>query len=139
MKAKRPPPGPFRDFLLTVLHYEPESGELRWRIDWHDEASGEQLHFCGNLAGKIERRGKYRFLVTRLEGKDWHCSRLIWLMQTGEWPKHIIDHKNGDALDNRWKNLRDVTPLQNSRNRPGSKIREDFLREVPLREYEVEP
>jgi hypothetical protein len=34
----------------------------------------------------------------------------------GEWPNHEIDHINGDSLDNRICNLRDVTSQGNNRN-----------------------
>src|SRR6185369_5842834 len=34
----------------------------------------------------------------------------------GEWPKHDIDHINGDIIDNRIANLRDVPRLLNMQN-----------------------
>ncbi|WP_419697164.1 HNH endonuclease [Mesorhizobium muleiense] len=41
---------------------------------------------------------------------------------TGKWPTHQVDHRNGMRADNRWKNLREATPLQNARNRrPGKR------------------
>ena len=36
---------------------------------------------------------------------------------TGFWPLMIIDHINRNRLDNRWINLRDVTPTMSSWNR----------------------
>jgi hypothetical protein len=32
-------------------------------------------------------------------------------------PEHGIDHEDGNGLNNRWENLRDVTRLENMRNR----------------------
>jgi hypothetical protein len=36
---------------------------------------------------------------------------------TGSWPSGSIDHENGDPSDDRWKNLREATPTQQSQNR----------------------
>lgn len=42
--------------------------------------------------------------------------RLVWLYMTGKWPENQIDHDNGDATDNRWVNLDDVTRSKNGMN-----------------------
>jgi hypothetical protein len=42
--------------------------------------------------------------------------RLAWLYVTGSWPTHVIDHINGNPADNRFANLRDVTPQVNTHN-----------------------
>ncbi|OQM75240.1 hypothetical protein BFN67_18945 [Pseudaminobacter manganicus] len=41
---------------------------------------------------------------------------LAWVIQTGQWPLHQVDHINHVPADNRWKNLREVTPDENMRN-----------------------
>jgi DUF971 family protein len=35
---------------------------------------------------------------------------------TGEWPKMLVDHKDGNRRNNRWDNLREATPTQNMVN-----------------------
>jgi hypothetical protein len=36
---------------------------------------------------------------------------------TGHWPQGQVDHSSGDSLDDRFSNLRDASPSENTRNR----------------------
>jgi len=94
-----------------VLAYDKRTGELTWRI-------GGRGHRKGKRAGAV--CGRYRqIMVDKINLRE---HRLIWLMQTGRWPSCLIDHINGDGLDNRWVNLREATHQQNGFNkRPGKR------------------
>lgn len=48
-------------------------------------------------------------------------------MQTGQWPDPEVDHKNRKHDDNRWRNLREATRLQNTANHSGKKIKKSGL------------
>jgi hypothetical protein len=37
---------------------------------------------------------------------------------TGRWPDPEVDHDNQIKTDNRWSNLKEVTPLINNKNKP---------------------
>lgn len=63
-----------------------------------------------------------------VDGLSCRANRLAFVLMTGAWPVGLVDHKNGDTLDNRWKNLRDTTYAVNSQNR-----RRDILRGTDVR------
>jgi hypothetical protein len=88
--------------------YNPETGELRWRI-------GSRRRKAGELAGGAVKSEKGRMSLG-FQNKDYKVHIIAWVCQTGEWPKHQIDHINENPSDNRWENLRAATKSQNMRN-----------------------
>lgn len=94
--------------VREMFHYDPETGHLTRRI-----TSGGQK--AGTIAGCSTSTAGY--IRVRVNDKKYLAHRLIWLHQTGALPggKHI-DHINGDGTDNRWQNLRLVTPVENGYN-----------------------
>lgn len=93
-----------------LLKYDPGTGLLHWRI-------GRPGLRAGDLAGTLTKGG---YIQIEVDYRLYKAHRVIWLIVTGKWPKHQVDHRNGKRANNRWKNLREATPLQNSRNRrPG--------------------
>ena len=42
--------------------------------------------------------------------------QIIWFLCKGQWPKLPLDHVNGDKLDNRLENLRELSNEQNLRS-----------------------
>ena len=81
----------------------------------YDEATGDLIpngtccgRITGTKAGSLDTslKGYQRWRVTA-DGRTYQASRLIWFIKTGVWP-NTIDHINGNSLDNRWQNLRNV-------------------------------
>jgi hypothetical protein len=68
---------------------------------------------AGAVAGTVNSNG-YR--TVSLRSRIHFAHRLIWLYMTGEWPNGWVDHIDGDKLNNKWANLRDVTPQVNKQN-----------------------
>lgn len=94
-----------------VLVYDPETGALNWRIARPGAPKGA-------LVGTRTSDG---YQQVEVDYRLYRAHRIAWLLMTGAWPRHHIDHINGMRADNRWKNLREATPLQNARNRRPNK------------------
>lgn len=116
--AKKPlPPA---EELRQLLRYEPETGHLYWRerpiemfpAEWLCRSWNSQ--HAGNRALTQTRHG---YNKGKILNTDYFAHRIIWKMVHGHDPVGEIDHINGDPFDNRLENLRDVSPMENSRNR----------------------
>lgn len=57
------------------------------------------------------------YVVVSLFYRKVFAHRIVWLLCTGEWPQHMLDHINRDRTDNRIENLRLVSRSQNNWNR----------------------
>lgn len=95
-----------QDLLKELLHYDPGTGVFTCR-----KTRGNRP--AGSIAGRVKSDG---YLGFQLIKKDYRAHRLAWLYMTGEWPKVLIDHKNGDPLDNRFENLREASYSENCQN-----------------------
>lgn len=67
----------------------------------------------GSALGSKSKRG---YMVHSFHGKPWSVHQFVWLWHYGKLPK-MLDHINGDKLDNRIENLREVTHTEQNRNR----------------------
>lgn len=75
---------------------------------------------AGEAAGSIDAWGYVIISANRHRVK---AHRLAWRVMTGQWPTGVIDHINGNRADNRFSNLREVTPAGNRQNQ--QKVRSD--------------
>lgn len=62
--------------------------------------------FANKKAGTIVKEHKVSYVIISIKGKRYYEHRLIWEMFIGPAPK-IIDHIDGDGLNNSLSNLRD--------------------------------
>lgn len=93
--------------LRELIDYDPETGLFTHRMSRGPVKAGD-VAGCGNGLG-------YRRI--RVDGPQYRSARLAYLWMTGEWPPEEIDHINRNPADDRWDNLRAVSPSQNLLNR----------------------
>jgi hypothetical protein len=98
------------DGLRERLHYAKDTGV------WTRLRGGKGARI-GDVAGHTNVSGYREISVA---GRVYKEHRLAYLYMTGEWPKHQIDHINGDPSDNRWLNLREATASKNQANSWGA-------------------
>lgn len=91
-----------------IFSYDVNTGLLRWKVKVSIRA------VVGKVAGTCDEDGRRR---VRYLGVKYLTSRVVWLMNTGSWPKHQIDHKNNDPSDDRFENLREASYAGNARNK----------------------
>lgn len=92
-----------------LLAYDPVDGVLRWKPveDLHDKVKP------GMIAGSDNGNGYIRIWI---DGHRYVLHRVIWLIVYGEWPKNMVDHRDGDKTNNRLENFREATNSQNKAN-----------------------
>lgn len=95
------------DRLREVLSYAPETGAFYWLISTSNRAP------IGERAGYVRNDGR---TVIGVDGAHYLANRLAFLWMTGEWPDDEIDHKDNDASNDRWANLRPANSANNKAN-----------------------
>lgn len=120
MVAKTLPP---QDYLLQCFLYDPETGALTWRARPREHFVSDHgwrvwnAQRAGAVAGTVARVHHQRYVRVTIDYKSYPAQRVIWKLLTGHDPSAEIDHKDGNGLNNVWRNLRLASVFQNAQNR----------------------
>lgn len=103
---------PNQEELNRIFIYDKETGRLYNKIHRSSKA------LIGRESGCLHRTGYIRVCVNKTL---YFAHNLIWIMNYGYLPNGMIDHKNGNKLDNKIENLREANDFENQYNRPAPK------------------
>ncbi len=94
--------------LKELLHYNQDTGVFVWVVG----RSGVKAP--GTVAGGVDKNGYMRIMVDQVTYK---LHRLAWLYVKGYFPENMVDHDDGNTLNNSFSNLKEANHVCNGQNR----------------------
>lgn len=100
-----------REQLNYYFEYHRDAGKLYWKNHW----AANKKKFLGKEAGSLSTKGGKKYREIMVEGVTFPVHRLIFFLENDEYPK-MVDHFDGDTLNNHHSNLRKSNQSHNMRN-----------------------
>jgi hypothetical protein len=105
------------DHIFNIFNFDSNTGKFYWKNPpkYHPDLKGLEAGVPRDSTYKGKKRNKL-YWVLKINGTAYKRGRLVFFVLNGRWPDPCIDHINGDSLDDRPCNLREVTVTQNAWN-----------------------
>ncbi len=100
-----------RKRLKEVVSYDTKTGV----VTWLKATSNYNVNKIGEEVGYIFYLNKIPYRRVSIDGEKYLVHRLIYFYMTGKWP-NIVDHNDGNGLNNKWKNIRNTDKAGNAKN-----------------------
>ncbi len=86
--------------MRNQLSYCPETGTIKWKMP----GRGRRQDLTAGCVKRNRRGQVWRRIV--IDGQEYTSGQVAWTIHTGAFPAYIIDHIDGDPLNDAWANLR---------------------------------
>lgn len=120
--------------LMELFIADIYSGRLVWK-----NVSKYHRNLNGREAGKFQRHSRYPekgYWIVSIDGVAYKRANIIFCIATGKWPK-MLDHIDGNGLNDSIHNLRPANALQNAWNHPAPRKKSTLPLGVRKNKYGV--
>lgn len=145
MHKNRIRPEPTFEYINSLFHYDPLEGKVYSKVkrgrNGNDVNVGDEV---GRFLKRVKRKGDkgtiycYINLPRNLDKTTQERrTKIIFILMTGRTPKEgfIIDHKDGNTINDKWDNLQEIQQSLNCIKAVNRKRKYDLPRNIELTKY----